>query len=92
MIFEWTRVGPPVTAAFLGSLLEFIEALTIVIAVGQTTTKTRSCRNSEAGGNNPLRSHPIHEAQSRIGDTVRPRTGSSEAREAGHAHAEFPEL
>jgi Ca2+/H+ antiporter, TMEM165/GDT1 family len=34
MIVEWTRVGPPVTAAFLGSLVEFIEALTIVIAVG----------------------------------------------------------
>jgi uncharacterized membrane protein len=34
MIIEWTRIGPPVTAAFLGSLVEFIEALTIVIAVG----------------------------------------------------------
>ncbi len=34
MITEWTRIGPPVTAAFLGSLVEFIEALTIVIAVG----------------------------------------------------------
>ncbi len=34
MSIEWTRIGPPVTAAFLGSLVEFIEALTIVIAVG----------------------------------------------------------
>jgi uncharacterized membrane protein len=34
MLIEWTRVGPSVTAAFLGSLVEFIEALTIVIAVG----------------------------------------------------------
>jgi Ca2+/H+ antiporter, TMEM165/GDT1 family len=34
MLIEWTRIGPPVTAAFLGSLVEFIEALTIVIAVG----------------------------------------------------------
>jgi Ca2+/H+ antiporter, TMEM165/GDT1 family len=34
MIIEWTRIGPPVMAAFLGSLVEFIEALTIVIAVG----------------------------------------------------------
>src|SRR5437867_4925636 len=34
MIIEWTRIGPPVTAAFLGSLVEFIEAMTIVIAVG----------------------------------------------------------
>ena len=34
MIIDWTHVGPPVTAAFLGSLVEFIEALTIVLAVG----------------------------------------------------------
>jgi Ca2+/H+ antiporter, TMEM165/GDT1 family len=34
MLLEWTRIGPSVTAAFLGSLVEFIEALTIVIAVG----------------------------------------------------------
>ena len=34
MLIEWTRIGPPVTAAFLGSFVEFIEALTIVIAVG----------------------------------------------------------
>jgi Ca2+/H+ antiporter, TMEM165/GDT1 family len=34
MITEWTHKGPAVTAAFLGSLVEFIEALTIVIAVG----------------------------------------------------------
>jgi len=34
MIIEWTHIGPAVTAAFLGSLVEFIEALTIVIAVG----------------------------------------------------------
>jgi Ca2+/H+ antiporter, TMEM165/GDT1 family len=30
----WVHVGPAVTAAFLGSLVEFVEALTIVLAVG----------------------------------------------------------
>src|SRR2546427_1345789 len=34
MIIDWTHIGTPVTAAFLGSLVEFIEALTIVLAVG----------------------------------------------------------
>lgn len=31
---DWIHVGPAVTAAFLGSLVEFVEALTIVLAVG----------------------------------------------------------
>jgi uncharacterized membrane protein len=30
----WTSAGPPVLASFLASLVEFIEALTIVLAVG----------------------------------------------------------
>jgi uncharacterized membrane protein len=34
MMINWTHIGPSVTAAFLGSLVEFIEALTIVLAVG----------------------------------------------------------
>src|SRR6266705_6356091 len=34
MMIDWTHIGPSVTAAFLGSLAEFIEALTIVLAVG----------------------------------------------------------
>ncbi|HEX9445139.1 MAG TPA: hypothetical protein VGA73_13525 [Candidatus Binatia bacterium] len=34
MMIAWTHIGPSVTAAFLGSLVEFIEALTIVLAVG----------------------------------------------------------
>ena len=34
MMIDWTHVGPPMAAAFLGSLVEFIEALTIVLAVG----------------------------------------------------------
>lgn len=33
-MINWTHIGPSVTAAFLGSLVEFIEALTIVLAVG----------------------------------------------------------
>ena len=31
---DWIHVGPHITAAFLASLAEFIEALTIVLAVG----------------------------------------------------------
>src|SRR6266550_1827440 len=34
MMIDWTHIGPSVTAAFLGSLVEFIKALTIVLAVG----------------------------------------------------------
>ena len=32
----WTQVGSSVTTAFLASLVEFVEALTIVLAVGVT--------------------------------------------------------
>jgi uncharacterized membrane protein len=31
---SWTHVGPTVAAAFLASLVEFVEALTVVLAVG----------------------------------------------------------
>ncbi len=34
MIMNWTHVGPTIAAAFLASLVEFIEALTVVLAVG----------------------------------------------------------
>jgi uncharacterized membrane protein len=34
MMSVWTHIGPSVLAAFLGSLVEFVEALTIVLAVG----------------------------------------------------------
>ena len=30
----WSHAGPPMLAAFLASLVEFVEALTIVLAVG----------------------------------------------------------
>ena len=34
MIIDWTHAGAPMAAAFLASLVEFVEALTVVLAVG----------------------------------------------------------
>lgn len=34
MIIDWTHAWPSVTAAFLASVVEFVEALTVVLAVG----------------------------------------------------------
>jgi uncharacterized membrane protein len=34
MLINWAHVGPTVVAAFLASLVEFVEALTVVLAVG----------------------------------------------------------
>ena len=34
MMINWAHVGPTVVAAFLASLVEFVEALTVVLAVG----------------------------------------------------------
>jgi len=34
MPIDWTHAGPAVAAAFLASLVEFVEALTVVLAVG----------------------------------------------------------
>lgn len=36
MIHNWSHIGPPMVAAFLASLVEFVEALTVVLAVGAT--------------------------------------------------------
>ena len=36
MPIAWTHAGPTVAAAFLASLVEFVEALTVVLAVGVT--------------------------------------------------------
>ena len=36
MILTWNHIGATVTAAFLASLVEFVEALTVVLAVGTT--------------------------------------------------------
>jgi Ca2+/H+ antiporter, TMEM165/GDT1 family len=32
--FNWAHAGPPLVAAFLASLVEFVEALTVILAVG----------------------------------------------------------
>lgn len=42
---EWTHAGPSILAAFLASLVEFVEALTVVLAVGST----RGWRGALAG-------------------------------------------
>lgn len=42
---NWTHVGPSVAAAFLASLVEFVEALTVVLAVGTV----RGWRHALAG-------------------------------------------
>jgi uncharacterized membrane protein len=36
MMLNWSHIGPSVVAAFLASLVEFVEALTVVLAVGAT--------------------------------------------------------
>src|SRR5258706_13253225 len=48
-MIDWIHIGPHVTAAFLASLVEFIEALTIVLAVG-TVRGWRSALIGTGGG------------------------------------------
>jgi uncharacterized membrane protein len=48
-MINWIHAGPAVTAAFLGSLVECVEALTIVLAVG-TVRGWRSALLGTAGG------------------------------------------
>lgn len=48
-MMDWTHAGPTITAAFLGSLVEFVEALTIVLAVG-TVRGWRSALLGTAAG------------------------------------------
>lgn len=43
--FDWAHAGPTVLAAFLASLVEFVEALTVVLAVGTV----RGWRHALAG-------------------------------------------
>lgn len=45
MIASWSHIGPTVVAAFLASMVEFVEALTVVLAVGAT----RGWRSALAG-------------------------------------------
>jgi uncharacterized membrane protein len=49
MAIPWTHSGPAVLAAFLASLVEFVEALTIVLAVG-VTRGWRSAITGALGG------------------------------------------
>ena len=49
MNFAWTHSGPAVLALFLASLVEFVEALTIVLAVG-VTRGWRSALSGALGG------------------------------------------
>lgn len=46
MFFDWTQAGPTIVAAFLASMVEFIEALTVVLAVGTV----RGWRGTLLGG------------------------------------------
>src|SRR5260370_30710326 len=48
-MIDWIHGGPSVTAAFLGSLVECVEAVTIVLAVG-TVRGWRSALLGAAGG------------------------------------------
>src|SRR5881396_587056 len=48
-MIDWIHAGPSVTAAFLGSLVECVEAVTIVLAVG-TVRGWRSALLGTAGG------------------------------------------
>src|SRR2546428_367849 len=48
-MINWIHAGPSVTAAFLGSLVECVEAVTIVLAVG-TVRGWRSALLGTAGG------------------------------------------
>jgi len=48
-MIDWIHAGPPVTAAFLGSLVECVEAATIVLAVG-TVRGWRSALLGATGG------------------------------------------
>ncbi len=45
MIASWSHIAPTVVAAFLASMVEFVEALTVVLAVGAT----RGWRSALAG-------------------------------------------
>ena len=45
MNMDWAHAGPAALAAFLASLVEFVEALTVVLAVGVT----RGWRDALAG-------------------------------------------
>jgi Ca2+/H+ antiporter, TMEM165/GDT1 family len=43
MLVDWTHAGPTVLAAFFASLVEFVEAFTVVLAVGAVRGWRCSC-------------------------------------------------
>ena len=44
---DWVHAGPSILAAFLASLVEFVEALTVVLAVGIVRGWRRMDRKAE---------------------------------------------
>lgn len=49
MIPNWSHIGPPMVAAFLASLVEFVEALTVILAVGATRGWNGALTGAAAG-------------------------------------------
>ncbi len=49
-MIDWTSVGPSVLAAFMASMVEFVEALTIVLAVGVVRGWRSALLGASAGG------------------------------------------
>lgn len=49
MLVTWSSLGPTVVASFLASMVEFVEALTIVLAVGLTRGWKPALQGSAAG-------------------------------------------
>jgi uncharacterized membrane protein len=62
---SWAHLGTVILAAFLASLVEFVEALTIVLAVGTT----RGCRLALIGAGAVRRSATASSPRSRIGES-----------------------
>lgn len=50
MLANWSHIGPAVIAAFLASIVEFVEALTVVLAVGSIRGWSGALTGSAAAG------------------------------------------
>src|SRR5204862_2554164 len=48
-MIDWIHAGPSVTAAFLGSLVECVDAVTIVLAVGMVRGRRSALLGAAAG-------------------------------------------
>src|SRR2546430_16860545 len=53
-MIDWIHAGPSVTAAFLGSLVECVEAVTIVLAVGMVRGWRSALLGTAGGGGGAL--------------------------------------